>query len=126
MPTIDEVKVADGDQALAITVVADTTPQSAPAVLWRYTPQKKPDGRVGDFRTGAPTISIATPSQLRDYYFLVEGAVLSQDDDPPTHYEVRMQMKQGSSLLLDKVIASGDIGKEDIPFAARFHLSNDR
>lgn len=100
-------------------------PQSLAANLWRYDRDKNPVGKAGSFKTGVSAVTLGLPIGIRGHFYLLEGAVLSQDDDPPTPYEVVVRVRQGKTVLHECIPTDGGkgtVGKADVPFCLRFGL----
>jgi hypothetical protein len=107
------------------TVSCPKFPQSIAGVIWRYNADQSFDQKAGTFKTDAPDIDLGTPATINGKFFLVEGTVLNQNDNPPTPYEVSVTITQDGQQLSSVVPSdggAGNIGTQDIPFLYKFNL----
>lgn len=116
-------RAADGP--LTVEVTDPGLPQNVTGVLWRYTPAKEPDGKVGRFTPQHPALPIGTVQSNAGRFFLVEGGVLHQDDNLPTPYQVVVTVRQPGKVLSEEVPTeggSGQLGAQDVAFVYRFQI----
>ncbi len=121
--SIITARAADGP--LTVEVTDPQFPQNVAGVVWRYTPAKQPDGQAGQFTPLHPAVPIGTVQGNAGRFFLVEGAVLHQDDDPPTPYQVVVTVRQPGKVLSEEVPSAGgggQVGDKDQPFVYRFQI----
>ena len=109
-------------------VTIPKTPHNLAAVLWRYDANKKPIGDKpnGEFSRKDPEVPIGSATSLHDNYFLIEGAVLHNQDNPPVQYQVEVAILQDKQILHEQAPSqggSGQIGTVDKSFAYRFHIT---
>jgi|GEM_PF-3109153 len=110
---------------IALRVASPDFPQIVAGRVWRYNADMTPDGSAGTFNSDAPDVPLGAPGPMAGKYFLVQGVVLHQNDDPPTQYQVVVSVMQGENVLHREVPAhngSGEIGGADIPFTYRFRM----
>jgi hypothetical protein len=114
------------DGPLVVSATAPTTPHNIAAVLWRYDASKQPIGFAGEFTRTVPSVPIGAPSSVRDNFFLIEGAVIANGDNPPVPYQVVVTISQPGRLVHRAVPTDGGagaIGKEDARFSFRFQIT---
>ena len=102
-------------------------PQIVAGVIWRYNEDQSFDKQAGVFNSDEPDVDLGSPSDVNGKYFLVEGSVLNQNDDPPTQFEVNVAIAQEDNQLTNEVPKDGGSGKisnKDIPFDYRFNLQS--
>ena len=124
MSTIN-ISAAGGN--VTATVSCPKYPQSVVGVIWRYNADQSFDKQVGSFKTNEPDVDLGPPAEINGKFFLVEGSVLNQNDNPPTPYEVNVTISQDGNQLSGEVPAdggSGNISDKDIPFDYRFNLQS--
>jgi hypothetical protein len=96
-------------------VVAKVTcpqfPQSIAGIIWRYNADQTPDKRSGNFTTQLPEVPLGTAGTIAEKFFLVEGAVLQQNDTPPTPYQVIVSIIQNGNLIHQEIPESGGTGQ---------------
>jgi hypothetical protein len=122
---ITDIKASPAGPPISLRVASDKFPQSIAGIVWRYNADKSRDGKAGIFGTDAPSFTLGVPASVIDRYYLIEGAVLHQNDDPPTPFLVSVSLSQGAEVLFDGCPAnggSGTIGNADVPFRFTFRL----
>ncbi len=122
---VSTISARAADGPLTVEVTDPLFPQNVAGVLWRYTPAKVPDGQVGKFTPQDPSLPIGTVGSNAGRFFMVEGAVLSQNDTPPTPYQVVVTVRQPGKVLSQEVPpdgGSGQVGTQDVPFVYRFQI----
>lgn len=110
-------------------VVAKVTcpqfPQSFAGIIWRYNADQSPDKRAGSFTTQLSDVPLGTPAAIKDKIFLIEGAVLQQNDNPPTPYQVIVSFMQNGNLIHQEIPESGGTGQlsnKNKAFVYLFHI----
>ena|SRR5215218_4669208 len=125
--SVDEVTVRASGGAIRVRVTIPKTPHNLAAVLWRYDSNKQPVSNQpsGEFSRKDPEVPIGSASSVRDNFFLIEGAVLHNSDNPPVQYQVEVAILQGQTVLHEQVPegGSGQISDSDKAFAYRFHIT---
>lgn len=119
--TTIQARAADGP--LTVALAAPQFPQAAAGVLWRYAPDKQPDGQAGQFTPQFAFVPLGPVGGNDGRIFLLEGAVLHQNDNPPTPYQVVVTVSQPGRLLSEEIPpegGSGQLGTTDAPFVYRF------
>ncbi len=119
------IKVADGSASLRVSIASPHFPQALAGVLWRYEPDKTPDGKAGVFTPSALSAPIGGASTFNHYLFLIEGAVLQQGDDPPTPYQVVVSIAADGKVVHEELPTEGGIGtvgSEDVSWVYRFQI----
>ena len=120
---IATIQAAAHGGPLSVSIKADKFPQSIAGVVWRYKPDKAPDGKAGSFSTQIPEVPLGGPGAISGKFFLIEGAVLHHNDNPPTPYQVVVSVRQGTTVLHTEVppdSGSGQISNKNVPFVYRF------
>ena len=109
-----------------VTISIPKFPQSLAGVVWRYNDNDQFDSKAGMFVTTASEVPLGAPSVIKTKKFLVEGAVLSHNDNPPTPYQVVVTVTQDSKILHSEIPSIGGFGKladKNVPFLYRFQLT---
>ena len=117
--------VVKPDGPLSVELFAPHFPQTPAGVLWRYDSAQQPEGKAGEFSPGVPSVSLGSPASVAGKYFLLEGVVLNQGDNPPTPYQVQVSILQAGVPVHQEVPpdgGSGQIGTADVPFVYRFKI----
>jgi hypothetical protein len=128
MGGLTTIRPTAGGGPLAVTVASPRFPQNVSGVLWRFDRAQQPDGQAGSFGPGSQTVSLGTPGEAGGRFFMIEGAVLHQNDNPPTPYEVEVTVSQNGVPLTREVPAeggSGMIGSENQAFLYRFAVAEE-
>lgn len=123
---ITDIPVSPTGGPITLRVASDKFPQSVAGIVWRYNADKTKDGKAGLFSTDVPSFTLGVPATALNKYFLIEGAVLHQNDDPPTPFMVSISIAQGETVLFDGPPPSGGtgtIGTADKPFRFTFRLT---
>jgi hypothetical protein len=110
---------------LDVTIASPSHPQVLTGVLWRYKPDQTPDGVAGTFTPASPTAPIGNPTDNDGKFFMIEGAVLHQNDNPPTAYEVVVTVRHNGVAIHVDVPSdggTGTIGSADVRFAYTFQI----
>jgi hypothetical protein len=121
--TTISVRAADGP--LTVEISAPLYPQALAGVLWRYTPAKQPDGKAGQFTPQVSTVPLGPVTSNHGKFFMLEGVVLHQNDNPPTPYQAVITISQLGKVVSQEVPSdggSGQIGSEDVLFVYRFQI----
>lgn len=119
------IQATAGGGTITVRISSPDFPQTVAGKVWRYNADKTKDGAAGIFTSDAPEVPLGVPAQVNGKFFLIQGAVLHQNDDPPTPYQVVVTVKQGENVLHEAVPennGAGQIGSEDIPFTYRFQM----
>jgi hypothetical protein len=77
------------------------------------------------FSTANPETVLGKPNKVDQHYYMVNGAVLNQNDDPPTQYQVHIEIWQDGKqidLVLDPEDGPGQISDTGMPFLHKFQL----
>ena len=122
---ISKIKILLPNEPVKIKISAEEYPQAIVGKVWRYLPDKSPDGAAGKFNMNITEIPLGLPNSVNGKFFLVQGVVLAQNDDPPTQYNVVVAVLQGSQILHQEVPkqgGSGHISNQDVPFIYRLTL----
>lgn len=122
---ITDITMSPAGGPVALRVASDKFPQSVAGVVWRYNANKTKDGKAGLFSTDVPSFTLGVPASILDKYFLVEGAVLHQNDNPPTPYMISISVTQDQVVLFagpPPSGGSGTVGTADVPFRFAFRL----
>jgi hypothetical protein len=109
--------------ALRAVLSAPDFPQNAVGVLWRFDKNQQPLGEAGAFTPDTPSVSIGTAEDIAGQFFLLEGAVLHQNDSPPTPYRTLVTILDGDDVIsreIPKDGGEGQVGTKDVPFVYRF------
>jgi hypothetical protein len=125
MADLTTIQARSSGGPLSVTVASPRFPQNVSGVLWRYDASQQPEGEAGRFGPGAETVALGMPASVAGKLFMIEGAVLHQNDNPPTPYEVEVTVSQNGTVLARQVPAeggSGQIGGENQPFVYRFTI----
>ena len=116
----------DKDGGIVYAMVKDQDyPQSITGIIWRYDTNKQPDGKAGSFNSSIGTLPLGTPSECDKNFFLVDGIVIHQNDDPPTPYQITVAILQDEKELLKMVAednGTGQLGKDNIQFTQRLKI----
>jgi hypothetical protein len=123
MPFINVGIRKDGGP-VTVKLEAREFPQSVVGILWRYAADKTPEGKAGEMTSQIQTVPLGSPASNSGKLYLLEGAVLNQNDNPPTPYQVVVAIRQNDVVVHEEVPedGSGQIGKADVPFVYRFTL----
>lgn len=77
------------------------------------------------FSTAKPESVLGKPAAIDQHYYVVNGAVLNQNDDPPTQYQVQIEIWQDGKrleLVLKPESGPGLISDSDQYFLHKFQL----
>jgi hypothetical protein len=127
MSDITIIPINANSDPLSVTVAVPNFPQSVGGVVWRFKEDKTFDVKAGIFTTTAGEVPLGAPSVVSNKIFLVEGAVLHHNDNPPTPYQVVVTITQNGSVIHTEVPplnGSGKIGNANVPFLYRFQLKS--
>lgn len=127
---IKSIKVSDKAESVVVQIEANQFPQSIAGIVWRYKSDQQPDGIAGEFSTQITNIPLGTSDEIAEKYFLIEGAVLHQNDNPPTPYQVVVRIKEKEKGEEEVIISqevpqkggSGRVGTDNVPFIYRFRI----
>ncbi len=127
---IKSIKVSEEAESVILKIEAKQFPQSIAGIVWRYKVDQNPDGVAGEFSTQISDIPIGSSNEIKGKYFLIEGAVLHQNDNPPTPYQVLVTIKQkvkgdGENIVSEEIPengGSGKVGTANVPFFYRFKV----
>lgn len=125
MSDITTIQVPASGGSVVVKTSVPHFPQSVAGVVWRYNADKTPDGKAGIFSTNIPDVPLGAPMAIDKKLFLIEGAVLHHNDNPPTPYQVVVAITQGGSLIHEEVPSIGGAGQirdKNIPFLYRFTI----
>ena len=128
MSNITVIPISATGDPISVTLAVPKFPQSIGGVVWRFNADKTFDVKAGLFMTTAGLVPLGAPSVVNDKIFLVEGAVLNHNDNPPTPYQVVVTITQNGSVIHSEVPSlngSGQIGTADIPFLYRFQFKSE-
>ena len=118
MPSnVQNVQGANPNSVVIARVSAEQFPQVIIGHVWRYLANSTKDGRVGMFSTRRPDVPLGTPASFGDRIFLVTGMVLNMEDNPPTPYQVDLELLQNNTVLARLQVEGGQgtIGTDDEP-----------
>lgn len=124
MSSITVVPITSSDP-VSVTVTAPKFPQNIGGVIWRYNSDKTFDVKAGLFTTIASEIPLGAPGLIDEKFYLIEGGVLHNNDEPPSPYQVVVTITQNGNIIHQQVPPDngfGKIGKNDIPFLYRFQI----
>ncbi|QMW01502.1 hypothetical protein [Spirosoma foliorum] len=119
------IPISSSGGPVFVTVAIPKFPQSLAGIVWRYDAKDTFDTKAGMFVTTASEVPLGAPSVINTKKFLVEGAVLSHNDDPPTPYQVVVTVTQDGKILHSEIPSIGGFGKladKNVPFLYRFQL----
>jgi hypothetical protein len=121
---VTKIKVEKQNGPVSIIIDASRFPQSVAGIVWRYLKDKKKDGKAGIFNSQVYEVPLGNPSAIDEKYFLVQGVVIHQNDDPPTPYKVKLQVTQNDEVLFEEVPDkwSGQIGDKDVVITYRLQI----
>jgi len=122
---VSKIQIKRGAVEIVLQLTSTLTPQNIAGVLWRYNSNFDPQGKVGEFKPKQSSVQLGSLSAIKDSYFLLEGAVVSQNDDPPTAYQVLASVLQDAVPVHKEVPpegGAGSVGKEDAPFLYKFRI----
>lgn len=122
---ITDIAASPDGGPIALRVASDKFPQSVAGVVWRYNADKTKDGKAGLFSTDVPSFALGVPASVLGKYFLIEGAVLHQNDNPPTPFMIAISITQDGVALYEGPPpsgGSGTVGTADVPFRFTFRL----
>lgn len=120
---IATVKTTGSGGPITAKVAVPQFPQSSAGVIWRYNTDQTFDTRVGIFTTEIQEVPLGAPESISGKHFLVEGAVLHHNDNPPSPYQVVVAILQGGKEVHKEVPpegGTGQIGDKNVPFIYRF------
>jgi hypothetical protein len=100
MATPRNIRVARDGGTLAIRLSTPRYPHQAVGILWRFSAQDVFEAKVGRLSPSVAILTIGSPAANEGKRFLIEGAVASMNDDPPTPYEVQVAVLQDSKIVL--------------------------
>ena len=122
---ISTIEISAQGGSTSVRISSPQFPQTLAGVLWRYDASKNPDGKAGEFTPGIPTVPLGGSSAIDGKFYLIEGAVLHQNDNPPTPYQVVVSFTQDGNVIHEEVPeenGTGQLGSEDAVFAYRFEM----
>ena len=122
---VSKIPIKRGTMEIVVLLTSALSPQNVVGVLWRYGPTLEPQGKVGEFKPKQSAVKIGSLGAIKNCNFMIEGAVVSQNDDPPTAYQVLVTILQDGVPTHKEVPAEGGagaVGKEDAPFIYRFQI----
>ncbi|MBD2704045.1 hypothetical protein IC229_25595 [Spirosoma sp. BT702] len=125
MSNITIIPINANGEPISVTLAIPNFPQSIGGVVWRFNADKTFDVKAGLFTTTAGEVPLGAPSVVDDKIFLVEGAVIHHNDNPPTPYQVVVTITQNGKIIHTEVPSengSGKIGTDNVPFLYRFQL----
>lgn len=123
--SIVTIPVAGKVGTLDVAIACPSHPQVLTGVLWRYNPDESPDGAAGTFTPKSAIAPIGNPSENDGKFFMIEGAVLHQNDNPPTQYEVVVTVRHNGLAIHADVPSdhgSGTVGAADERFSYTFQV----
>jgi hypothetical protein len=124
-PTYNPVTVDKNGGDISIKVSCPNYPQSISGQTWEYTgPGTSPVNNF-PFSTAHPDNILGKPAATDKHLYLVDGAVLNQNDNPPTQYQVQIEITQDGkqlALVLQPPNAPGQISNADITISCKFQL----
>lgn len=125
--SVAEIVVPTTPGTLSVAVASPGFPHALAGVLWRYKPDRSPDGKAGTFTPQFSSVAIGSLASCAGRFFMIEGAVLEQDDDPPTPYQVVVSISLGDRVIHQEVPGdggTGSVGNADVPWVYRFHITS--
>lgn len=119
------IQAISGGGTITVRISSPNFPQTVAGKVWRYNADKTKNGIAGIFTSEAPDVPLGAPALVKGKLFLIQGAVLHYNDNPPTPYQVVVTVQQGETVLHEAVPddnGAGQIGIENISFTYRFQL----
>jgi hypothetical protein len=120
-----KINLKDNTGLVAAEISCPNFPQSVVGIIWRYNQDQSIDQRVGDFTTHLPKVILGNQANIENKIFLIEGAVLQQNDNPPTPYQVVISIFQNGILIYQETPNAGGSGRlsnRNMAFAYLFTL----
>jgi len=124
-PNYQPVTINKSGGNVILTVSCPDYPQSISGTTEEYTVLANLPVNTYSFSTAQPQTTLGMPAAINQHYYAVDGAVLNQNDDPPTQYQVQILITQdGKQLALFKQPANGpgEISNADQYFLCKFQL----
>ncbi len=112
----------DKDESITLILESVDYPQSFAGVVWAYDEDRKPIGSVGRFSTSVNELSLGSLGNKMAKYLLIEGVVMSQNDNPSTPYKIRLSVFENGGRTIDQIISTGVVGEENVPFIHRLNF----
>lgn len=128
MSAISIIPISTTGDPISVTLAIPKFPESIGGVIWRFNDDKTFDVKAGLFTTTAAEVPLGAPSIILKKIFLVEGAVLHHDANPPTPYQVVVTITQNGRVIHTEVPSlngSGQIGTANVPFLYRFQFKSE-
>lgn len=124
-PVYIPVKISKTGGAVTLKVWCPNYPQSISGDTEEYVVLSDLPVNAYPFSTAQPVSTLGNPAKIDQHYYAVDGSVLNQDDDPPTLYEVQIEIWQDGKqldLALKPDSGPGQISDTDMPFLYKFQL----
>jgi hypothetical protein len=122
---IVKIKVSSQEGSVTVRVTCPRFPESVAGIIWRYNADQEFDQKAGDFQTQHTDVPLGSPETIAGKLFLVEGAVINQNSNPPSPYQVVVSIIQNGKTLHEEVPTDNGTGKiadKNIAFIYRFGL----
>lgn len=123
--TIREIRVPRGAKSVVVHLTPLKFPQNLGGILWRYTPDEKPDGDAGEYTPTKSELPIGELTSIKDCFFRLEGYVVHHNDSPPSPYEVQVAITADGQTLHSEVPEDGgrgEVGTKDEAFLYVFQI----
>ena len=119
------VRVAAGARTLAIQLSCPMQPRLLGGGLWRYRPDRSPDGKVATFTPGHPTLGFGSLANATNCFFRIDGCVVHENDRPPVPYEVVVTIVADGQIVYSAVPDAGgrgQVGDKNAAFVFAFQV----
>ncbi|MEP7233856.1 MAG: hypothetical protein ABI778_01050 [Ignavibacteriota bacterium] len=110
---------------IVIRVTNPGSPQSIAGTVDEFRQITELPFHTCNFDTAAPQCDLGKPEAINKHFFAVDGAVISQHDDPPTQYRVEIKIVQDETELArfnKPKDGPGQISDTDQYFLQKFQL----
>lgn len=108
---------------LVARITCPKSPQVYVGVVWQYLADQTLEKKCGAYRNSQPEVSLGTNSDIRDKLLLIEGIVISHNEQLPSPYKIEVAILLNGVEINREVPSDGGKGSlstEDIVFVYHF------
>ncbi len=124
-PIYKSVKIDKNGGSVSLKVSNPNSPQSISGETDEYAVLSNPPLNTYSFNTAQPQNILGKPDTVDQHYFAVDGAVLNNNDNPPTQYRVQIEIWQDGKqldIVYKPESGPGQISNTDQYFLHKFQL----
>ena len=97
--SIKSINVKKDGGPIIVNVSCPRFPQSIIGIVFKYAADGTMEGKVGQFQTKSPNVTLGNPIEIDKKSFCIITQVLPYSDEIPTPYEIVITLTQGTTKL---------------------------